>query len=170
MLTAPSRSTNARRHFLAALTAAAFALLTAAAPSTAQAYDGWVYREDLGGWLDENTGLVWGVSAGDAYGGVWTWKGANNVYLPRYRADTGINAWRLPTPDELQDAYLKGASGVLVPAPDPVTGSYGNHRFFWSSQTKGKKSAWLADWILGGVFYSSQTRSYANAIAVYRAY
>jgi hypothetical protein len=132
--------------------------------------DNWLFSEELGGWLDLDTGLVWGETASAAIGGSWSWNGANNIFLPNYRAMTGISAWRLPTVAELQQAYRNGApySGVGHPgAVLPTPQDYGV--WFWTSQTKGSKFAYAVTWLNNKSNYWDK-RSYSDAIPVYRAF
>lgn len=140
------------------------AVIHLASHANAQTYGGWVYRSDLGGWLDSNTGLVWGKSCVEATGAVCYWSGAN-TYTSSVRTATGNSAWRLPTAAELEDAYQKGGPSVLL--------TRSQQSFFWSSQTQGKKYAWASDWTSRASgnrsgFYDQ--KSIGNAIPVYRAY
>lgn len=71
----------------------------------------WEYRPDLGGWLDWNTGLVWGQNAYDFFYEMdpesymmGNWHFANEVVIPEYCFWTGFDDWRLPTRAEVSDA------------------------------------------------------------------
>lgn len=153
------------------LAAMAVALLITAStflPTAAEAYDGWVYRQDLSGWLDTGTGIVWGGHSGVLGTGSWSYNGANNKYLPNLRSSTGIAAWRLPTKAEVEDAARKGLYQLLIPPtnPEPPPTSLGYN--CWTSTTRGKTSAYVANIRTGGGGYYS-TGSYTNIVPVYLA-
>lgn len=159
----PRASTHSRRLFASLLSilviSCSFAL-----PTIVQAYDGWVYRADLGGWLDVNTGLVWGQRASTTLGGSWSWNGANNIFIPTLRTATGNPLWRLANKGELEDAYLKDGADFFLPPPPPNP-----YAWVWSSSTKGKNLAFAINLYTGERGYYS-TKSYIDAIPVYRAF
>ena len=102
-------------HRIAAI--ALFALLLAgislnASPAQAQTGN-WEYVEALGGYLDWDTGLVWGEYSINVMNPAFYmgWDYVNTNYLPGYRSATGIAAWRMPTVAELQTA---GAHGIIT--------------------------------------------------------
>jgi hypothetical protein len=102
-------------------------------PAAASAQTGnWEYVEDLGGWLDWDTGLVWGSVKAAV-----SWNTVQSTYLPQYRAATGISDWRMPTVAELQTASANGIYNVLVGPTFPPNGLPGFPA--WSSETVKKK-------------------------------
>lgn len=157
----------ARRNFL--IVAAAF-LLGLGSATTAQAQTGnWEYSEDLGGWLDWSTGLVWGEHSAVLNTGAWSLNGTNKTYLPNYRAATGIAAWRLPTRAEVADAASRRLDLVIMPPQPPGTSPNSLGYNCWTSTMKGSSSAFVANIRTGGGGYYS-TKSYTNVVPVYRAF
>lgn len=156
-----------RRTALAVL--AALPLAITLAPNTAQAQTGWEYVEDLGGWLDWDTGLVWGEHSAVLGTGSWSFNGTNKTYLPNYRAATGISAWRLPTRAEVADAASKRLDLVIMPPQPPNTSPNSLGYNCWTSTMKGSKSAFVGNIRTGGGGYYS-TSSYTNVVPVYRAF
>jgi hypothetical protein len=132
--------------------------------------DNWLFSEELGGWLDLDTGLVWGETGGASVGGSWSWNSANTVFLPMYRTMTGISAWRLPTVAELQQAYRNGApyAGVGYPGLDPDSPEH-YRAWFWTSQQKGSRFAYAVTWLTNTANWWDK-RSWGDVIPVYRAF
>jgi hypothetical protein len=114
----------------------------------AQAGD-WEYVEELGGWLDWDTGLVWGEDVRSI-----SWTNAQNVYLPQLRAATGNPLWRMPTIAESQTAAAHGIYDVVVFPVGPGFPA-------WTSETKkvkGTQSAYAVYPSFGNaVLYSQKT-------------
>lgn len=150
------------------LALAVLATASTSLPAAAEAYDGWVYRQDLGGWLDSGTGLVWGGHSAVLGTGSWSYNGANNKYLPNLRNSTGIAAWRLPTKAEVEDASRKGVHQHLIPPTNPMPPPSSLGYNCWTSTTRGRSSAYVANVRTGGGGYYS-TSSYTNIVPVYRA-
>ena len=81
----------------------------------------WEYFAELGGWLDWNTGLVWGQDTynyfqeidPDIYAyGSWTY--CTTTVLPNYRLSTGFNDWRMPTRAEVAQAAANDYYDVVL--------------------------------------------------------
>jgi hypothetical protein len=124
--------------------------------------ENWTYRADLGGWLDNETGLVWGQSSRVWNPSVWySHSGAVNVGIPAYRQMTGNPKWRLPTLAESQAAYAHNAYTYLSQTGDTSVAPA------WTSNTQGKKSAWVF-WISTGQTMQVGTGSSAAIRPVYR--
>jgi hypothetical protein len=136
-------------------------------PQTVQAQTGWEYVPELGGYLDWDTGLVWGEHSFRVTSSSWNWDGVNNKYLPNYRAATGIAAWRMPTVVEAQVAAAHGIAAAMT-LPSNVSFSP-----CWTSESKSKgwaKSAHYAVTPAGGGTDLYNNRSGISFIPVYRAF
>ena len=117
-------------------------------------------RADLGGYLDWDTGLVWGEEKG-----ISSWDGAV-AYHSRLSISTG-KPWRMPTVAECQVAAGHGICGAI---PSTSQG-----RSCWTSDAKTKGGAksshyaiaflWLPDYV-----YLYWNGSLIDSIPVYRAF
>jgi len=118
----------------------------------------WEYSEELGGWLDWDTGLVWGKQDGIA-----GW-GDSNAYMSRLAASTG-HPWRMPSVAESQVAFAHGIFGV--------PGIFYRAAGTWTSDAKNKGGARTAHYEFD--FYTGTARLIGNnslidCIPVYRAF
>ena len=124
--------------------------------SSVQAQTGnWEYSEELGGWLDWDTGLVWGEQKG-----ISTWDGAVG-YVGRLSTNTG-KPWRLPAVAECQVATAHGIYGV--------PGIFYRASENWTSDAKNKGGARTAHYSFN--FYSNaailtNNKSLIDTIPVY---
>jgi hypothetical protein len=141
----------------------AFAVLaTACVARTPAAHaENWQYRVDLGGWLDNETGLVWGPPS-------QTWINASFQWSPDaaqfYRNITGNPLWRLPTLAEFQTAYSHNAWAYFSQTSD-YWGAW------WTSTAgtgKDKKSAWAMMSIKTGKTALHTQTSAMGIMTVYR--
>lgn len=98
----------------------------------------WTYREDLGGWLDHHTGLVWGPTSTTWSGAGWSYDAAMLFGIPQYQQMTGNPKWRMPTLAEAQAAYAHNAI-VYFNETWPNTGG---GFLAWTADVDGKKRAW----------------------------
>jgi hypothetical protein len=126
--------------------------------------ENWEFREDLGGWYDVESGLVWGQPSQDwsQYG--YNWLAASQVAIPQYRQMTGNSKWRLPTAEEFQTAYQHNAWAYFSQTSD-------YHGGWWSSTAgtgKNKKDAWMMSNIITGLIRLSSQQSGLRIIPVYR--
>jgi len=129
---------------------------------TAQAGD-WEHRPDLGGWLDKETGLVWGQLPDDFYtsldpanprtGMTWSWYGVRDIFMPAYKSHTGFGDWRMPTPSEGTTAVSHGLVGTVIPA-DAYWIGWGS---FWTSERSGKyaKHVFVSDGRIESLWHES---------------
>lgn len=142
-----------------------FGLLAVVGTATA---GNWEARPDLGGWLDKDTGLVWGEDVNTFKfrtdptwpGLTITWSGAVN-FVTIYRAATGFNDWRLPTTAEGSVAVGHGITPILFPmqldSVDQV----------WTSETKGSQQAYTFSlWTGRAVLHGKESTFYPGAILV----
>ncbi len=109
----------------------ALALAVSLHATPAQAQTGWEYVPELCGYLDWDTGLVWGEHSMNVAGTV-RWDNVQSSYLPSYRVLTGIPDWRMPTVSESQSAAAHGINDLITPSR---TGIY-----CWTSESK--SSGW----------------------------
>lgn len=134
-------------------------------PSAAHAQTGdWEYVEALGGYLDWDTGLVWGEHARNVLGFGPGWDFVQNNYLPSYRTLTGISQWRMPTVSESQLAAAHGINSLI----NPPRGIY-----CWTSESKSKgwaKTTHYAVEPFSGLSYLYNNKSNINFIPVYRVF
>ncbi len=98
----------------------------------------WTYREDLGGWLDHHTGLVWGPTSTTWSGAGWSWDAAMLFGIPQYQQMTGNPNWRMPTLAEAQTAYAHNAIVYF----DQTWPGTGGGFLAWTSDVDGRKRAW----------------------------
>jgi hypothetical protein len=138
----------------------ALALLTVGIAPPVSA-ENWEYREDLGGWLDNETGLVWAQGSANFLDSLATWDGAMNWGLNQYRQLTGISAWRMPTLAEVQTAYSHNAWAYFQQNND-YAGSY-----WTSTQSKNKKEAYRI-WFDSGATSLIGKNSAIKMMPVYR--
>jgi hypothetical protein len=156
---------RARRTLLAGfLFAACFGL--GLSGGSVHAQTGWEYVPELGGYLDWDTGLVWGEHSSLVVqnGGGRGWEFMRDNYLPSYRAMTGIPDWRMPTIAESQIAAAHGIDAVIPSA------SYAN--YCWTSETKSKGWANKAHYGVepNGGYVALFNKSTLSLIPVYRAF
>ncbi len=150
--------TNFGRRFLClAFLALTFTSIFAERSAIAQTGN-WEYVPELGGYLDWDTGLVWGEQKG-----ISTWAGANNR-MAILAANTGF-PWRMPTVAESQVA---AAHGIFW-----VPGIFYRAAGTWTSDAKNKGGARTAHYEF--VFYTGTARLIGNnslidSIPVYRAF
>ena len=146
---------------ITALLISAFFVALATSRSAQGQTTNFVYHPELGGYLDSNTGLVWGNSCLRTFGTLTSWDYAQGTFLTRYRALTGVAAWRQPTVSELQ---IAGARGISTAVNLPASGNY----LYWTSEKRGK-----------GHYAVEPSESYVellgngsaiDAIAVYQAF
>ena len=127
--------------------------------TTAHAQTGdWEYVEGLGGWLDWDTGLVWGQQKG-----ISTWDGTV-AYMSQLRDNTGL-PWRMPTVAESQVA---SANGIVE-----VPGIFYRNSECWTPDAKNKGGARSAHYVFNfhwGVAYLWGNGSLIDSIPVYRAF
>jgi hypothetical protein len=153
-------TTCARRYLpLAFLVLASFGFGVAERSAIAQT-DNWQYVPELGGYLDWDTGLVWGEQRG-----ISTWDGAV-AYTDRLRTNTGF-PWRLPTVAECQ---LAAANGICEAIPSTAQG-----RSCWTADAKNKGGARTAHYAivflrLPDFAYLYGNGSLIDSIAVYQAF
>ena len=134
----------------------------------------WVYSQDEGGWLDRNTGLVWGENAQDLFQSLdpdadvyvlGSRDFAEEVVIPAYQDETGFDDWRLPTRDELTDAASKNYTNYAFP----------NGVNPWTYQvvtwTSGGNARWgyYGDLVTGETRRTLQAGSFLNVTPVRRA-
>jgi hypothetical protein len=130
--------------------------------NTSLAQTGWEYVPELGGYLDWDTGLVWGEHSRTISNSSWTWDGAQNIYLPQYRQLTGIADWRLPTVAEAQSAIAHGVDDVIL-IPGTATS-------IWTSDTPKKKGyAYMININTGTTFLTPKLSGF-SVVPVYRAF
>lgn len=153
---------------------------TEAAPPAGTAV--YVWRADLGGWLDTSTNLVWGYSATSISGSNYSFNYANTTLRANYATlltNSGYPAegaaaaqhtnWRLPALNEYQGAWNKGffttgADGFnydTSPAMGYQGPPYGNG-LNWTTTPgagKNKNSIYLFNIIDGGNMIVSKTSS-----------
>jgi hypothetical protein len=124
----------------------------------------WEYHPELGGYLDRNTGLVWGDHGFNVAHTLFMFKTVA-PYLTNYRTLTGISQWRLPTVAESQTAVAHGINAVV---PGGITGVP-----CWTSESKSKgweKDAHYAVYLTSGVVTLYNNASNIDVIPVYRAF
>ncbi len=142
---------------LAALATAV--LLVGAGPVAAES---WTYRADLGGWLDNETGLVWGQSSRVWNPSAWySYSGAVYGGIPTYQQMTNNAKWRLPTVAEAQTAHAHNIYSYISQTGDTSVA------FAWASDKQGKKQAWIV-WISTGKAMLTSVNSSAAVRPVYR--
>lgn len=130
--------------------AASVAVLVTALGAAANARaENWKYRADLGGWLDVETGLVWGPYSGEWTNYGYNWLAADRVGVPDYQQRTGNSKWRLPTVAETQTAYAHHAVTYFAQT-SAYAGACG-----WTS-TAGDKQHKKEAWIMRS-FYTGTT-------------
>jgi len=155
-----------RRVLLVGFLATAFCGLALPVRSAMAQTGNWEYVPELGGYLDWDTGLVWGEHSITVSGwGSWSWDGAQDIYLPSYRTLTGIQNWRMPTVAELQSAAAHGINAVIN-NPYP-RGSC------WTSDTKSKGWSKFAHYQVSPTTGSAglyDNRASGQFIPVYRAF
>lgn len=123
--------------------------------------ESWTYRADLGGWLDNQTGLVWGPGSSDVFGGVlYTWAGASNK-LSDYRVATGRAAFRLATAEEVRTAIGHNAIAYFEQTMNAPYNRY------WTSEEAGRQTAWVGRFHVGEV-QAIDKKSAVQFMGVYR--
>ncbi len=127
--------------------------------SRVQAQTGdWEYSDAWGGWLDWDTGLVWGQSKG-----ISTWDGAVG-YVGRLSTNTG-KPWRLPT---VAEAQVATANGIFV-----VSGIFFRAGENWTSDAKTKGGARTSHYSFNfhsGAAILTNNKSLIDTIPVYRLF
>lgn len=124
----------------------------------------WEYSDAWGGWLDWDTGLVWGEHGINVAQTSFMWNTVD-PYLENYRTLTGISQWRLPTVAESQMAVSHGINAVV---PGGRTGLA-----CWTSESKSKgwaKSAHYAVFLSSGNVTLFNNSSALDVIPVYRLF
>jgi hypothetical protein len=139
-------------------------VLTTKAPVSAE---NWEFREDLGGWYDVESGLVWG-EVSKAWNNSWfDWRSANTVGVSEYRQLTGNPNWRMPSLAEWQTAMSHNAAAYFSQTTDYVG-------LFWTStEVVGKNKKDLKAWRIKNIFNGTvelvaESGSYGIFILVYR--
>jgi len=109
----------------------------------------WLYLDAEGGWLDLNTGLIWGQNTYDfflqlgneTYG---SWDYTKNTLLPAYCDATGFDDWRMPTSAEVAQAaasqyyeyVLEGVpTGICCPEITWISGGNSTWRYYGNLET-----------------------------------
>ena len=124
--------------------------VTLGAAQLAQAAGEPVWLQQQGGSQDMQTGLVW-LDWTKANGSLWSHTGARNEAAAC--TSGGYSDWRLPTRAEMTAAVTNQISLNC-----PLSGSAGIYFIWWSSNTKGSRSAYAMDLRSGnGQFYLSST-------------
>lgn len=127
----------------------------------------WEYVDALGGYLDWDTGLVWGEQKG-----IGTWNGSV-TYMSTLSARTGF-PWRQPTVAECQLAAAHGIASVPSVTVEG-RGIIASGRDCWTSDTQNKGSAkfWhyaVFFWGLEVGVNKDNNGSLIDTIPVYRAF
>jgi hypothetical protein len=136
-------------------------------PKSAHAQTGWEYVPELGGYLDWDSGLVWGEQKG-----ISTWD-KSVTYMSNLRTSTGF-PWRQPTVAECQLAEAHGI--YLVPSVTVEGRTIASGRDCWTSDTKNNGSAKSWHYVVGfwnsGILSVNQfgNGSLIDSIPVYRAF
>lgn len=117
----------------------------------------WEHRPDLGGYLDLDTGLVWGERGV----GLGSWDYISNTYIPNLRSRTGL-PWRFPTVAESQLAASHGITSTVT-----ISGTC------WTSDAKNKGGARTAHYAVN--MFSGEANLFNNGslihfVPVYRAF
>lgn len=125
----------------------------------------WEYSDVWGGYLDWETGLVWGEQKG-----ISTWDGSV-AYIGRLSVSTGL-PWRQPTVAECQLAAAHGICGAI---PSTATG-----RDCWTADSKSKGTAKSSHYAvvfvnlptltLDSVHLCDNKFSFIDSIPVYRLF
>lgn len=140
---------------------ASFSALNLSTPVAQAQTANFQYVSELGGYLDQNTGLVWGEQVG-----ITNWDGA--VRYASNRATTTGKPWRLPTVAECQTA---AANGICNAIPSTATG-----RSCWTADSSKKKGgAKSSHYVVVFLWLPSFVQLYSNTslidcIAVYKAF
>jgi len=109
----------------------------------------WTYLDAEGGWLDGNTGLIWGLNTYDYFAQFGTetltsYDYAKDTLLPAYRTSTGFDDWRMPTGAEVKQAaasqyyqyVLEGVpSGVCCPEITWTSDGNATWRYYGNLET-----------------------------------
>jgi hypothetical protein len=147
-----------QRLVLLAICAVAHAGVSLPASTSLAQTGNWEYVPALGGYLDWDTGLVWGEQRG-----ISTWNGAV-ANFGRLSDSTGV-PWRMPTVAESQVATAHGIYGV--------PGVFYRASSCWTSDAKNKggaRTAHYAFFFHSGTAYLASNNSLNDSIPVYRAF
>jgi hypothetical protein len=134
----------------------------------------WEYSAAWGGWLDWNTGLVWGQDTfnyfqeidPDIYAyGSWTY--CNTTVLPNYRLSTGFNDWRMATRAEVAQAAANDYYDVVLA---DYNGSISSPEHTWVADGGGGNWRYYGDLRTGLSVRTIEARSYLNLTPVRRAF
>ena len=142
-------------------------IVTLVPAAQAQAAGNWEYVEELGGWLDWDTGLVWGDYWDiREYWGYSNWNSTATTFLSRHRIRTGIPNWRMATIAEMQT--ISANQGYLNWFPTWQPGDSQPYPSF-TSATQGKKWAYAVSFFTGSVVQLDQ-KTLVIPMPVYRLF